>query len=177
MDAGFLLAAARLKAIRRRGWAEKAGIAGAESVADHSYMVALASVLVADERGLDAARAARMALLHDVAESVTGDVIPGEMDPADKARAEDEAMSGILAGLPGGARSKLEGAWKEYAEGATEEARLVRQIDKLEMGMQAAAYLRAGHPPGGLAEISESARRGVEDPGLAGLLAGIEGGR
>ena len=34
--------------------------------------------------------------------------------------------------------------WEEYEAGSTPEARLVRQVDRMEMGLQAAVYEREG---------------------------------
>jgi putative hydrolase of HD superfamily len=66
-----LLELQRLKRLDRTGWVLRGLPAGAESVAAHSYGVALTAMLLADEaaaRGavLDVERVVRLALLHDL---------------------------------------------------------------------------------------------------------------
>ncbi|HEY9283293.1 MAG TPA: HD domain-containing protein, partial [Pyrinomonadaceae bacterium] len=68
----------RLKRLDRTGWVLRGLAPGAESVAAHSYGVAVAAMLLADlvrARGveLDVERVLRLALLHDLAEARTGD--------------------------------------------------------------------------------------------------------
>ena len=175
--AGLLGRAVSLKGVPRQGWIDKAGIARPESVADHSYGTALAAMAAGDALGLDTLRMVRMALLHDLAESVTGDIVPGAVPAAEKAGKERAAMADILLGLPEPARGACAAAWSEFEEGRTAEAAMVREIDKIEMGAQAAAYAAAGGArAGGLAEIAESARRAVSSPAGAALLAEAEAG-
>src|ERR671917_726404 len=69
----------RLKRLDRTGWVLRGLAPGAESVAAHSYGVAFAAMLLADEVrargvGLDVERVLRLALLHDLAEARTGDM-------------------------------------------------------------------------------------------------------
>ena len=68
----------RLKAVPRIGWLLR-GVRDVESVADHSYGVALIAMILADRakaRGMavDVERVLRMALLHDLTEARTGDL-------------------------------------------------------------------------------------------------------
>lgn len=72
----------RLKSTPRTGWLHR-GIPPdqTESVADHSFRVAVLTWLASSEvEGLDRNRAIKLALLHDLAESITGDITP--YDPA-----------------------------------------------------------------------------------------------
>lgn len=168
--AGLMARAASLKEVARQGWIDKAGIGRPESVADHSYGTALAALAAGDCTGLDALRMVRMALLHDLAESITGDIVPGAMPAGRKAEIERAAMGRILGGLPEPLRGAYGEAWAEFEEGRTAEAALVRELDKIEMAGQAAAYAGAGRPEG-LAEIAESARRAVSSQAGRALLA------
>ena len=59
---------------KRTGWI-KSGIEEPESVADHSYRAALLAMVV-PLTGVDAGRCMRMALVHDLAESIVGDITP-----------------------------------------------------------------------------------------------------
>src|SRR3712207_6738697 len=74
-----LLELQRLKRLERTGWTLRGLAPGAESVAAHTYGVAVAAMLLADElraRGvaLDVERVLRVALLHDWAEARVGDM-------------------------------------------------------------------------------------------------------
>ena len=65
------------------------------------------------------------------------------------------------------------GAWEEYEEGATPEARLVRQADKLETWLQALEY-RAAQPDLIIDSFRIGTQEAVTDPRLRDLLAAIE---
>jgi putative hydrolase of HD superfamily len=138
----FLRAAGRLKQTRRAGWVQ-AGVPDPESVADHSHRVALLTMLLSDVKGLDASRAVRMALLHDLPEAVTGDLTPGQK-PRDHATAEAQAFQQVVAGLGERQRTSYAGLFLEYQEGRTPEAALVHTADKLDMVLQALEYQEAG---------------------------------
>jgi putative hydrolases of HD superfamily len=137
----FITEVGKLKMLPRTGWVE-CGVPDPESVADHSFRVALIAMVLADGRGLDTLKTMRMALLHDLAEAETGDLTPPqkEADPAGFKRAEEAAMQRILEKLP----PAYIGAWREFSEGSSEEARLVKDADKLEMVIQAAEYQGSG---------------------------------
>ncbi len=144
-----------LKRLPRMGWL-LAGVAPVESVADHSYGVAFLSLLLADavndawaDEGLveplSVERILRLALLHDLAESLLTDLPKRSSDligSAVKHAAEDEAMDGLLMALPGG--DAYLALWQEYDAASTPEARLVKDADKLEMVHQALCYQQRG---------------------------------
>ncbi len=159
-----------LKQLYRQGWLRRGvGPEHAESVADHTFATALLAILLADHLRpeLDAARVLRLALLHDLGEAHAGDLTPGDgVPPTDKHRLERESVRRILGKLPGGDRHLA--LWEEYEQGHTPEARFVRQIDRLEMALQALVYETQGH--GDLDEFMVSAGKDVEDPELTALM-------
>lgn len=134
--------AGKLKRTKRTGWVE-AGVQDPESVADHSYRVALLSMLLSDQHGLDTLKAVRIALLHDLAEAVTGDLTPRQKTPGHEAE-ELKAFEGLVAGLPPRQRRAYKAAMDEYAKGETGEAALVLAADRLEMVLQALEYCESG---------------------------------
>ncbi len=156
-----------LKRLPRAGWL-LAGVAAAESVAEHTCATALLAWMLAaavNEKPaaeglaapLDMERVLGMALVHDLAESVLTDLprrATALLGESAKHAAEAEAMAAMTAGLPGGTAAAA--LWEEYAEGQTAEARLVKDADKLEMVHQAGRYTRGGQ--GGLAEFWEGHR-------------------
>lgn len=162
-----------LKEVRRSGWAERLGLEGAESVADHTYATAFIAMVYSDIMGLDTVRVVRMALLHDLAESVTGDITPGSLPGGQKESGERAAMGALLALLPEPARGAYREAWAEYLAGESREASLVRQADKLEMAMQAGRYAHAGD----IGPFMKTARERVRDAGLVRMLDACERAR
>lgn len=149
-----LLSVYRLKDEIRAGWMIRS-IVEPESVADHSWGTALLCLLNAEEAGVDADPAIRMALVHDIAEAEVGD-IPRRVNESDqpvsraeKARREHEA----IAGLGGGALDGAVELWREYEAGETPVARFVRDMNLIDMCLQALYYERAGRR--GVAATSE----------------------
>ena len=171
----FFIAAGRLKGERRRGWVVKLGVGDAESVADHSYRTALLAMVYGDLGGLDTEKVVKMALIHDLPEALVGDSMPGERTASKKLALESSAMKRILRSLPRGQREEYWRIWLEFSRGRSREARLVRQVDKLEMAVQASEYARSRGSPG-LGEFFETARAAIADPGLRGLLELAEAG-
>ena len=160
-----LLEVLRLKALRRTGWVRR-GVPDPESVAGHTFGVAwLVLVLLPDE--LDRERALTYAVLHDVPECRVGDLTPHD-GVSDKAEREHVAMAELCAALPNG--SRLLSAWEAYERQDDPEARFVRELDRLDMALQAVAYARPGLD---LSEFLDSAADVVTDPGLEPLLANL----
>ncbi|PUA32689.1 MAG: hypothetical protein B9J98_03705 [Candidatus Terraquivivens tikiterensis] len=140
----FIEHAYTLKEIRRRGWTRR-GIPRVESVAEHTFGLALLSMLMADLRGLDAERSIRMALLHDLCESITGDLTPKDrarLGPEKSVEEEKRAIELLLSYLPPELAEGYLDVWKEYNAGYTAEARLVKELDRLERALQAIRYAR-----------------------------------
>jgi putative hydrolase of HD superfamily len=141
----FIAEAGKLKRLPRTGWVESS-VPDPESVADHSFRVALISLILADIRGLDSLMSVRMALIHDLAEAETGDLTPTQksVSPDAVRQAEEEAIERLITMLPEQIRGLYASTWREFTESITEEARLVRDADKLEMVMQASEYEKEG---------------------------------
>ena len=166
---GFFTNAGRLKSELRRGWVLKLGMRSPESVADHTYRTALMAMVYSDLRGLDTRKVLKMALIHDLPEALTGDSIPGERTKRQKLALESGAMKKILGRLPPVQRKEYWAIWTEFSRGESEEARLVRQVDKLEMAVQASEYGGARARPRA-EEFMETARASVKDEDLLELL-------
>ena len=135
------------------------GVPLPESDADHMHRCAMCAMLVTtqepdprDDYGgdnerfhpskIDGVKLLRMALTHDVCESIAGDVTPfcdaGVV--ASKYDNEKAAMEEIrkIVGDPLG--KELYNLWREYEELMTPEALYCKDIDKFEMVMQAYEY-------------------------------------
>lgn len=146
----FLTVARGLKTTPRTGWVREAASPNVESVADHSWRIALMAMVASSTTALDASRCIKMALVHDLAEATVGDITPhcGVSDE-DKRAMELAAMTELTRKLSGSDCTNAVGLeildlWKEYEEGTTEEAKLVKDMDKLEMILQAQEYEQDG---------------------------------
>jgi len=168
MTVDQLLEVVRLKELPRTGWLRRS-VDGPESVAGHSWGVAwLVLALLPDE--LDRERALAYAVLHDLPEVRVGDITPHDpIAREEKVRREREAMHGLAGASQRGAA--LAALWEAYEAGADAEARFVRQLDRLDMALQAVRYAeREPARAADLAEFVASAARVVEHPALRPLL-------
>jgi putative hydrolases of HD superfamily len=149
-------AAGKLKALKRRGWV-KAGILDGESVADHTFRMAIIGAYLADLMKLDPGKIMRMCLIHDIAESEIGDVTPEEKSSEESHKSkEDEVAKSIFDTLPPKIRKQLLQDWNELMGNRTNEAKLVWQIDKLEMGLTMKDYMRSSGDKKKLKEFNPS---------------------
>ena len=170
----FFELANKLKWIERRGWVTKVKVGEPESVADHSYLTALMCMVIAEQKGLNSKKVMKMALLHDLAESITGDYMPDDLSKNIKISKEAEAMKNILNKLPTKMHSSYSKLWKEYRSMSSREAILVHEIDKLEMALQANDYRKKGYDFELLEQFFLSAKKGIKDKGLLKMLNSLK---
>jgi putative hydrolase of HD superfamily len=157
----FFESVLRLKSVKRAGWVSKVGISNAESVSDHTYSMCAMGMILSDMLGLDTERVTKMIIIHDLAESITGDYMPNEITREKKRLEERKAMSCILSQVPSVVRSNYEMIWQEYQANKTRVAKFVHKLDKLEMAMQSIQYVKQGHPNKILFQFFASARRSL----------------
>lgn len=165
----FLEITGILKRTPRTGWAN-VGIYQPESVADHTFRTAFLCMLYADMEALDSLKLLRMALIHDLPEAVIGDLMPSKKT-AETKESEENAISQILSLLPRMQREKYLAVWKEYQEGKTKEAKAVRQLEKIEMALQAKEYENLGSTSKSLERFFKSAEEAIAWPELRRLLS------
>jgi len=165
----------QLKNLYRQGWLRR-GIPReqCESVAEHIFGMTWMAWLLMDAgltEDVNRERVLRMVLAHEVGEIYAGDMIPADgVEAGEKQRLERESALRVADKLAGG--EEILALWEEFEAGQTAEARLVRQLDRLEMAFQAAQYRAAGAQ--GMGEFFESARKSISDEDLQALLAQIE---
>lgn len=117
------------------------GVPDPESVSAHSHFVALLAVFFVEEYPgrFDSERVLKMALLHDLPEALLMDI---PMPHADaylsdaKHHAEEAIFQDILSEFP----EKLRGVHWEFCEAQTQEARLLRGLDKAQMMLKVLSY-------------------------------------
>jgi putative hydrolases of HD superfamily len=189
--AGLFSLAGRLKTLKRQGWIDR-GVDQPESVADHSYRLALMALIIGFRRDdIDVERAVRLALVHDLPESIAGDVTPFDdriaeegqdrqalfheapaySAAADEAKtaAERQAIADLTSDLPTDLRTMITESWEEYEAGCSPEAHFVRQLDKLETWLQAVEY-REQQPELIIESFRLGTERDVTDAELVQLL-------
>lgn len=184
-----------LKRVRRTGWIDRGiPLAEVESVADHSYLTALIAWMASsDDPALDSDRVLKLAMVHDLAESIVGDAPPYEahevpdrsdldalraffsvrhnrspVQAAAKKAGEHEAFSRLAAGMPPGVRTELSALWAEYEAQSTPEARFVKDVDRLEAYLQALHYT-AGDPDLPLWGFTDMAENEIAHPTLTAI--------
>jgi len=151
-----------LKRTPRTGWVRH-GVPRYESVADHSWRVAALSILLIGREEVDATKCMQMAVVHDLAECLVGDIAPDDnVSKQDKRDMEEEAMERIAAALPfsvlrGELETKVDAInngpastnpakeflldlFHEYEKRQSAEAIAVKDLDLLDMIIQADEY-------------------------------------
>ncbi|KAJ2881334.1 hypothetical protein IWW38_005812 [Coemansia aciculifera] len=136
----FLRIVSQLKRTKRTGWVNS-GIKEPESIADHMHRMGIMAMLI-DDASLDQAKCVKMAIVHDLAEALVGDITPFDGVTKEKKRElERSAMQQIVDTLGGSVQAKeIEALWLEYEDDLTAEAHLVHDLDKCEMIQQALEY-------------------------------------
>ena len=157
----------KLKDIPRRGWL-LIGAKNPASVADHSFrMAVMAWVLSGKKKKMKLEKVIKMALIHDLCELHSGDITPydhGHLPKnkkdwpeafdkwprfskskkvenfLKKQKKEGESLIKITSKMPDTIKKEIINLWKEYDRGLTQEARFVRQVNRLETLLQAFEY-------------------------------------
>ncbi|KAL7627294.1 hypothetical protein AAE478_001483 [Parahypoxylon ruwenzoriense] len=137
----------RLKTSKREGW-RRFGINRGESIADHMYRMSLMTFLCPPSLvpKLDLNKCMKMCLIHDMAESLVGDITPVDGVPKpEKSRREAETMDYISKNLLGKVHGGLAGQeiraiWQEYEDSKTLDSQFVHDLDKMELLLQMVEY-------------------------------------
>ena len=141
----FMDIVGKSKKLLRSGWINEK-IKDPESVAEHSFRVSVLAMVISDSLGLDKEKLIKMALIHDLGEVITGDIVWSSGNIIDiKKRTEKEKMEKL--GLERIFKilensDEYKKIFEEMIERSSEEAKIFWQIDKLEMAMQALEYER-----------------------------------
>ncbi|CAH8387147.1 unnamed protein product [Eruca vesicaria subsp. sativa] len=137
----FLSLCSRLKTTPRAGWGKR-DVKNPESIADHMYRMGLMALISSDIPGVNRDKCIKMAIVHDIAEAIVGDITPSCGVPKEeKNRRESEALEHMCKLLGGGERAEeIAELWREYEANASPEAKVVKDFDKLELILQALEY-------------------------------------
>jgi len=150
----------RLKKIKRTGWIVK-GIKDVESVADHTWRMSLL-ILILTPNNLDKQKLLSMCIVHDLGEITIGDLrlesgkkVLGNVNQ--KQKKEINAVRTLFSGVDNA--NKYISLLKEFFDQKTPEAKFLKQLDKLEMILQALEYEQEGYPQSLLDEFWENAEK------------------
>ncbi len=110
-----------------------------DSSADHSWRLALMVIVLIKELELDIdeLKAIKIALVHDLAECITGDIdytliIDGKVSEENKKKGELKAILKMKKMLPHKIGEEIYNLWKEYEKIESEEAKFIKALDKME---------------------------------------------
>jgi putative hydrolase of HD superfamily len=173
----FLGELMRLKSVPRIGWLLR-GVRDVESVAAHSYGVAVIAMLLADRarrRGMkvDVERVLRMALMHDLTETRTGDLpstIKKYFGKENVKNADHQIAEEVFGGLGPIGKDYLQ-TWLEYEDRGSIESRIVKAADKFDLLMQSLEYEKGGARQ--LHEFWENSDGDFEALELNGLISDL----
>jgi len=173
----FAKTVGKLKKTVRTGWVRSGKVKDPESVADHVMRLTVLALVAGDELKVDTRKLVDMAIVHDLAESVVGDMVAEQADreyrdiKKRKFKLEKEAINNLFQGMKD--RERLMGLWEEYEKQESEEARVLKQLDKFEMALQALEYEEVTDPKN-LDEFWVNARKHVKHPVIRDWLDRIE---
>lgn len=129
----ILSVAEKLKCNTRHSWTSSGRH---ESVAEHSWRLALMALLLRDEFScLDMDKVIHMCLIHDLGEAFTGD-IPSFNKTKDDEKREKKVIFEWLETLPDSCREEWKALFKEMEKRETKEAKLYKALDNLEAVIQ-----------------------------------------
>lgn len=165
----FLIKVGKLKEKKRRGWVLR-NVKNPETIADHTFRMAMMSWLLGEQRKLNINKIIKMSLIHDLCEVYSEDITPydkllskdkkqwkemfnkwprlpkkeKEKIFLEKYKKENEALEKLILKLPPPLKKEIRNLWIDYEEGLTREGRFVRQVDRVENLLQALQYWKKG---------------------------------
>ncbi|MEK7573758.1 MAG: HD domain-containing protein [Patescibacteria group bacterium] len=139
----FFRVVGRSKRIPRTGWVREK-MKNPESVAEHSFRVSVIAMVLADELDLNKEKLMKMALIHDLGETFTGDIVWTRGEAVDiriRENKEKEELKNLIK-LFSMIKDGIDyiDIFQEMLSDFSKEAQIFWQIDKLEMAIQAYEY-------------------------------------
>lgn len=140
----YLYEIGQLKRVPRSGWS-LAGISQPESVAEHSFRVAILGYILAYLEDADPMKTSLMCLFHDTQEARINDLHRVAHRYINESDFEGQAFSEQMQRLPGYISEDILYLMKEYETRESIEARLAHDADLLECLIQAREYQAQRH--------------------------------
>jgi len=192
----FLLEIGKLKTMSRTGWILR-NVKNPETIAEHSFSLAMASWVLSQRRILDLEKMLKMSLVYEICELLAGDVTPyDELLPSNKKkkilkrwprfsrkekakiflkdyRREKKALEKITSGLSPNLKKEIIDLWDECKGRKTLEGKFVNQAYWLVTYLQALQYFKENKKFPILAWY-EQMREFIEDSNLLELMGEME---
>lgn len=134
----FLNILRSLKTTKRTGWLNF-NVENPESIADHMYRMGVISMMTQNVQ-VESAKCVKMALVHDMAEALVGDITPEDPVTKEDKHAREAAtieyIRDLLEPFNSKASQELYTLWHEYENLSSPEARFVKDVDKFELLVQ-----------------------------------------
>ena len=135
----------KLKSVIRTGWLDwKVNKDRVESVAEHIYGTQMLAIAMKSEYNydIDIMKVLYMLAIHELGETIIGDLTQFQISKEDKIKIEHEAVNNILKDLLDG--EEIYKLYLEFDERKTKEALFAHFCDKLECDLQARLYDEEG---------------------------------
>ena len=135
----------KLKNIVRSGWKYfKVEWKRIESIAEHIYGVQMLAIAMKSEYqyDIDIMKVVNMLAIHELGETIIGDLLPHESSKEEKEKREHQAVHKILSSLIDG--KQIEDLFLEFDSQETFESKFAFQCDKLESDIQCKLYDQEG---------------------------------
>lgn len=135
-----------LKELSRSGWISKLNLKNPETVASHTLLMIVLVLYFGSNKSYSCRKKLRlieMVLVHDLAESVIGDITPDSDKYLGKKKLENKVFAQMMSVLPHSTlKDEFKSCWKEFSSNSSIDSKIVHVIDKLEMLIQANHYLK-----------------------------------
>lgn len=135
----------RLKNVIRKGWLDwNVQRDRVESVAEHIFGVQMLAIAMKSEYqyDIDIMKVIYMLAIHELGETIIGDITLFDKSKEEKERIEHEAVHNILSSLIDG--ETIEALFLEFDAHETKESMFAYQCDKLECDIQSKLYDQEG---------------------------------
>ncbi|QKW51460.1 HD domain-containing protein [Streptomyces buecherae] len=139
----YLMEMGALKRGKRSGW-WIAGVKDPETIAEHSFRVAVVGAVLAMMEGADPAKVALLCTFHDTQETRVGDIPWIGRRYLTAAKNEDVTRDQLAEAHPAVAAG-IQAVVEEYEHGDSLEVLVAHDADKLECMIQGLEYLEQGY--------------------------------
>ncbi|KAL5282147.1 HDDC2 family protein [Megaselia abdita] len=137
------------------------------------YRMSMMTFLIDDSLKLDRLKCMQLALVHDLAESIVGDITPFcGVSKEQKRNMEMKAMEDICKLIEPKGNQIME-LFLEYEEGKSSEANFVKDLDRLDMVLQAFEYERRDNCISKHQEFFDSTEGKFEHPFVKSIVQEI----
>ncbi|XP_055684820.1 5'-deoxynucleotidase HDDC2 [Lutzomyia longipalpis] len=172
----FLELVGNLKHLKRTGWVLR-NVQDCETVSAHMYRMSMVTFLLDGTEGLDRIKCMELALVHDLAECIVGDITPYcGISREEKKQREMKAMEDITKLISPRGDHMME-LFHEYEESTSPESRFIKDLDRLDMVLQAFEYEKRDNCVGKHKEFIDSVHGKNLHPLVGGMIDEIKAQR